>query len=80
MEIDAMSVKEIKVALVARGVNYAGCIEKSELVALLRANESSSPADTGGSASASAANTTTTAAEDGGVDLRQQGYVEDIDE
>ena len=75
-----MSVKEIKMALASRRVNYAGCIEKSELVALLRANESSSAAGCGGSASGSAANTTSAAAEDGGVDLLQQGYVEDIDE
>ena len=35
----ALSVKELRDALRARGVDYSSCIEKSELIALLRSTE-----------------------------------------
>ena len=33
--IDSMSVKELKEALAARGLDFSGCVEKSEMRALL---------------------------------------------
>ena len=85
-EIAAMSIKEIKSALVERRVDHVGCVEKHELVALLHQSVSAAGSSAATAAPAEAASPSPSAtagdieaARAAAVDIMGSGFVEDLD-